>query len=191
MPIYIVLVPVGNRAKEIVLKEPETYASFPEKEVYVCFLPEMTGQEENFLINSMGNLLVLVYPMGEEFSEKVILSQDIAKRFERRKSKIILYDDEMKKFPHYAFSKLVEFREHLLFLLHMAFVQRDSIFLGNDLLGMSYANIKYDPYGTMDLVRQNPWFMPGREEVFSFSKFNVGHKVVPDINEIFMVTFKE
>lgn len=185
------LIPVGNRAKEIVLKNLTKYNSNPDKEAYLCFLPELTGQEENFLINSANNFLVMIYPMGEEYSEKVALSSEIAKRIERRRSKMILYDDEMKKFPNYAFSKLLEIREHLIFLFYSAYVQMNSLFLGRDGIGMSYSKIKYDPFSTADTVRQSPWYLPGKEEVFSFSKYNAGHIVSPDLGEIFIATFKE
>ena len=33
--------------------------------------------------------------------------------------------------------------------------------------------------------------IPGKEEVFSFSKYNAGYIVDPDIGEIFAVTFKD
>jgi hypothetical protein len=186
-----VLVPIGKRAMELSMKDPITFSSYPDNVLYLCFLPEMSGQEENSLINSSNNFLALIFPMGEEFSEKVIMSQGIARRIERRKSKVVLFDDEMKKFPHHSFSKLIEFREHLIFLLHMAFVQKESLFLGRDATGMSFAKIKYDPYATLESVRDSPWYIPGKEEVFSFSKFNVGNKVEPDINEMFIVTFKD
>ncbi len=183
--------PIGKRAKEIVSRDPTISRSFPDKELYLCFLPEMSGQEENALNESMNNFLVMLFPMGVEFAENVVQSQSILNRMDRRHSKIVLYDDEMRKFPSYAFSKLVEFKEHLIYLLHMAYSQRQSIFLGRDALGMSYAKIKYDPFTTIDTVRISPWYLPGKEEVFSFSKYNAGHIVTPDLGEIFAVTFRE
>ena len=183
--------PIGKRARDIVMKDPVTFSSFPDKEMFLCFLPEMTGEEENFLIESMNNFLVMLFPMGVEFSENVVQSQGILNRMERRHSKIVLFDDDMRRFPNYAFSKLVEFKEHLIYLLHMAYSQRNSIFLGRDAEGMSYAKIKYDPFTTIDAVRTSPWYIPGKEEVFSFSKYNAGYIVAPDIGEIFAVTFKD
>jgi hypothetical protein len=183
--------PIGKRAKEIVMKDPMDSSSFPDKDLYICFLPEMSGEEENFLIESMSNFLILLFPMGVEFTEKVVQSQGILTRMERRHSKIVLYDDEMRKFPNFAFSKLVEFREHLIYLLHQAYSQRQSLFLGRDAVGMSYAKIKYDPFTTIETVRTSPWYAPGKEEVFSFSKYNAGHIVSPDLGEIFVVTFKD
>ncbi|MEM0133970.1 MAG: hypothetical protein QXU18_01905 [Thermoplasmatales archaeon] len=185
------LKPVGRRAKEFVLKDSATYGYYTDKEMYLCFLPEMSGQDENELIESMNNFLILIFPMGVEYSESVIQSQDILNRIERRHSKIVLYDDEMRKFQNYAFSKLLEFREHLIYLLHLAYAQRPSFFLGRDAIGMSYAKIKYDPFTTIDTVRTSPWYLPGKEEVFSFSKYDAGHIVSPDLGEIFAVTFKE
>jgi hypothetical protein len=186
-----VLRPVGKRANEIVLKDSLSYSLYPDKEMYLCFLPEMTGQDENSLIESMNNFLVLLFPMGVEFSENVVQSQGIVSRMERRHSKIILYDDEMRNFPNYTFSKIIEFRDHLIFLLHMAYAQRESLFLGRDAIGMSYAKIKLDPFSTVATVRRSPWYKEGKEEVFSFSKYNAGHIVSPDLDEIFAVTFKE
>lgn len=183
--------PIGRRARDVVLKDPVSYSTYSDKEMYLCFLPEMTGEDENHLIDSINNFLVLIFPMGVEFSENVKQSQGIANRMERRHSKMILYDDEMRKFQNYAFLKLMEFREHLIFLFHQAFVQKESIFLGREALGMSYAKIKYDPFTTIDKVRENPWYVPGKEEVFSFSKYNAGHIVSPDLGEIFAVTFRE
>ncbi|MCL4450974.1 MAG: hypothetical protein M1123_05890 [Candidatus Thermoplasmatota archaeon] len=185
------LKPVGRRARELALKDPVAYSAFPDKDMYLCFLPEMSGQDENELVESMNNFLVLIFPMGVEFAENVIQSQGILNRIERRHSKIVLYDDEMRKFQNYSFSKLLEFREHLIYLLHLSYAQRPSLFLGRDAIGMSYAKIKYDPFTTIDSVRTSPWYLPGKEEVFSFSKYNVGHIVSPDLGEVFAVTFKE
>lgn len=182
---------VGKRAKDFVKKDPVTYSSFPDKEMYLSFLPEISGEEENLLIESMNNFLILLFPMGVEFAENVVQSQAILNRMERRHSKIVLLDDEMRKFPNYAFSKLVEFRDHLIYLLHMAYSQEQSLFLGRDALGMSYAKIKYDPFSTIETVRENPWYAPGNEEVFSFSKYKSGHIVTPDLGEVFAVTFKD
>lgn len=156
--------PVGRRAKEIVTKDPTVYGSFPDKDMYLCFLPEISGEEENFLIESMNNFLILLFPMGVEFSENVIQSQGILTRMERRHSKLVLYDDDMRKFPSFAFSKLVEFREHIIYLLHLAYSQRQSLFLGREAVGMSYAKIKLDPFTTIEAVRTNPWYAPGKEE---------------------------
>ncbi len=183
--------PIGKRAKDVVMRDPVSFGSFPDREMFLCFLPEMTGQEENSLIESNNNFLIMLFPMGVEFAENVFQSQGIVNRMERRRSKMVLYDDEMRKFPTYAFSKLVEFKEHLIYLLHFAYSQRQSLFLGKDAAGMSYAKIKYDPFTTIDTVRQSPWYTQGKEEVFSFSKYNAGHIVSPDLGEIFAVTFKE
>lgn len=183
--------PIGRRAKEIVMRDLPSFSSFPDRQMYLCFLPEISGPEENSLIESMNNFLVMMFPMGVEFSESVIKSRGILGRMDRRHSKIVLYDDEMRKFSFYAFSKLLEFKEHLVYLLHMAYAQKQSLFLGRDAIGMSYAKIKYDPFTTIDTVRRNPWYIPGKEEIFSFSKYEVGHTVAPDLGEIFAVTFKE
>ncbi|MGC8645030.1 MAG: hypothetical protein ACP5UO_02020 [Thermoplasmata archaeon] len=185
------LKPIGKKATELFMKEAISFLSFPEKEVYLCFLPEISGVEENSLIESTNNFLILVFPMGVEFSENIVQSQGILKRMERRHSKIVLFDDEMRKFQDYAFSKLVEIRDHLIYLLHLAYSQRDDLFLGRDAVGMSYGKIKYDPYATLEGLRRSPWYAPGREEVFSFSKFKVGHVLQPDLNEMFLVTFRE
>ncbi|MCL5408341.1 MAG: hypothetical protein M1518_03140 [Candidatus Thermoplasmatota archaeon] len=182
---------VGKRAMDFVKRDPLTYSSFPDKEMYLSFLPEISGGEENSLIESMNNFLILLFPMGVEFAENVVQSQAILNRMERRHSKIVLLDDEMRKFPNYAFSKLIEFRDHLIYLLYMAYSQKQSLFLGRDALGMSYAKIKYDPFSTIETVRGNPWYTPGKEEVFSFSKYESGHIVTPDLGEVFAVTFKE
>ncbi len=183
--------PIGKRAKEMVMRDPVTYSSYPDKVIYLCYLPEMTGEEEKFLSEAMNNFLVLIFPMGVEFSESVVQSQGILKRLERRHSMIVLSDDEMRKFSNYSFSKLVEFKEHLIYLLHLAYSQMDSLFLGRDALGMSYAKIKYDPFSTIETVRISPWYKPGKEEIFSFSKYSAGHILTPDLGEIFAVTFKE
>ncbi|MCL4446937.1 MAG: hypothetical protein M0Z77_01400 [Thermoplasmatales archaeon] len=183
--------PIGRRAKEIVMKDPVTYSSFPDKEMFLSYLPEMSGQDENSLIESNNNFLILLFPMGVEFAENIVQSQGILNRMERRHSKIVLSDDEMRRFSHYSFSKLIEFREHLIYLLHMAYVQKQSLFLGRDAQGMSYAKIKYDPFSTVETVRESPWYKQGKEEVFSFSKYNAGHIVTPDLGEIFAITFRE
>jgi hypothetical protein len=186
-----VLRPIGKRAKEIIDKDSLNFLSYPEKEMFLCILPEMSGEEENYIASSTNNFLVAIFPMGEEFSEKVKASKDILARLERRHSKIVLYDDEMKRFPYYSFSKLMEFREHLIYLLHWAYVQKPEIFHGRNAVGMSYSKIKYEPVETMENVRRSPWYAVGREEIFSFSKFETGHKVNPDLNEIFVVSFKD
>ncbi len=144
------LIPIGTRANELFQKDALTYMSYPEKEVYLCFLPEISGQDENMLINSANNFLILIYPMGEEFSERISISKGILERLQRRHSKLIMYDDDMKKFPHYSFTKLMDMREHIIYLLHWAFVQKSDLFLGKDAIGASYSKIKYDPVTTIE-----------------------------------------
>ncbi|MEM0073385.1 MAG: hypothetical protein QW364_03645 [Thermoplasmatales archaeon] len=185
------LKPVGKRALELFMKDAVSFGSFPDKEMYLCFLPELTGVEENMLIESTNNFLVLVYPMGVEFSENIVQSESILKRMERRRSKIVVYDDEMRKFQSYAFSKLLEIRDHLIYLLHFAYSQRSDLFLGREGVGMAYAKIKYDPVSAVESLKYSPWYVAGKEEVFSFSKYKVGHMVSPDLNEVFVVTFRE
>ncbi len=185
------LIPIGTRANELFQKDTLTYMSYPEKEVYLCFLPEISGQDENMLINSANNFLILIYPMGEEFSERISISKGILERLQRRHSKLIMYDDDMKKFPHYSFTKLMDMREHIIYLLHWAFVQKSDLFLGKDAIGASYSKIKYDPVTTIENIRFLPWYREGKETIFSFSKFEIGNKINPDLDEIFIVTFNE
>lgn len=185
------LKPLGSKANEIVQKDTLNYLSYPDKELFLCFLPEMTGQDENMLINSVNNFLIMIYPMGEEFSERISSSKGIIERMERRHSKLILYDDEMKKFPYYSFLKLIEIREHIIYLIHWAYVQKSELFLGRDAMGASYSKIKYDPLTTVENIRSSPWYKDGMEEIFSFSKFEIGNKINPDLNEILVVTFRE
>lgn len=185
------LKPIGQKANELVQKDTLNYLSSPDKELYLCFLPELSGQDENTLINSVNNFLILIYPMGEEFSERVSSSKEILERMERRHSKLVLYDDEMKKFPYYSFLKLMEIREHIIYLIHWAFTQRTELFLGRDAIGAAFSKIKYDPVTTIENVRSAPWYREGKEEIFSFSKYDIGSRVNPDLNEIMIVTFKE
>ncbi|MEM0128139.1 MAG: hypothetical protein QXO03_03520 [Thermoplasmatales archaeon] len=183
--------PIGKKASELFLKDVISFSSFPEKEMYLCFLPDLSGVEENSLIESSNNFLVLVYPMGVEFSENIVQSQSILKRMERRRSKMVIYDDEMRKFQSYSFSKLLEIRDHLIYLLHLAFSQMDNLFLGREAVGMAYAKIKYDPFSAVESLKYSPWYSSGKEEIFSFSRYKVGYALRPDINEVFVVTFKE
>jgi len=186
-----VLKPVGKKASAFFMSDPVAFSSFPDKEVYLCFLPEMSGVEENYLVESTNNFLILVVPMGVEFSENVKESMGILKRMERRHSKAVLFDDEMIKFQDFTFSKLLEIRDHLVYLLHLAYGQRNDIFQGRDVVGMAYGKVKYDPYSTLEALRKSPWYSPGKEEIFSFSKYRLGHLLGPDLNEIFLVTFRE
>ncbi|MEM0129827.1 MAG: hypothetical protein QW100_00730 [Thermoplasmatales archaeon] len=173
------------------MKDVVSFSSFPDKEMYLCFLPEVTGVEENMLTESTNNFLVLVFPMGVEFSENIVQSESILRRMERRRSRIVIYDDEMRKFQSYAFSKLLEIRDHLIYLLHLAYSQRSDLFLGREALGLAYTKIRYDPVSAVESLKYSPWYAAGKEEVFSFSKYRIGHMVSPDVNEVFVVTFRE
>jgi len=53
---------IGERSREIIASDNLNYLKGEDKVVYVCFLPEINGEEENFLIKTGTISLSLFYP---------------------------------------------------------------------------------------------------------------------------------
>jgi len=180
---------IGERSREIIASDNLNYLKGEEKVVYVCFLPEINGEEENFLIKNRNNFIIFILPMGDPSLSKVKESLEILNRMSRRDSFIVLREDVIDKFPYFSLKKIVETRNHLIYLFHEAFLVDYQNLIGKVLKGIGYGIIRYSPDQALEDARRSPWYVAGNEIVYSFSKYNFGHNVGIDLNEILVVTY--
>ncbi len=183
------LKPIGERSREIVSSDTFSFLKEEGKEVYVCFLPEMTGEEENYLIKNRNNFLIMIFPMGDQSLSKVKESQEILDRISRRDSYLVLREDVIKNYPFYSLKKIMEIRNHLIYLFHEVYIKDQENLNGKIIKGISYGKIRFSPDLALDDARRQPWYSPGNELIYSFSSFNFGKKMDIDLNEIFVLTY--
>ncbi len=180
---------IGERSREIIVSDNFNYLKGEDKVVYVCFLPEITGEEENFLIKNKNNFIIFIFPMGDPSLSKVRESQEILNRISRRDSYLVLREDVINRFPYFSLKKIVETRNHLIYLFHEAFLADYDHLIGKVLKGIGYGSIRYSPDQALEDARRTPWYVPGNEIVYSFSKYNIGLNIGIDLNEIMVVTY--
>lgn len=185
----VLLKPIGERSRELISSDNLNYLKREDKEVYVCFLPEMSGEEENYLLKNRNNFLILIFPIGDKNLTKVKESQEILDRISKRESLIVLHEDVIQNYPYFSLKKIIETRNHLIHLFHEVYINDSESLSGKVLHGMSYSRIRYSPDLALEEARRQPWYSPGTELIYSFSKYDFGKKMDIDLNEIFVLTY--